>query len=332
MAAIQMHRPTPSVSIDSLDQIPATHDFRGWRLRRVGAEKSIITNDPRQFRFGNALSNLEKFRMPTGKRTQEWLDQADRARKSLSSFWSRARENYKKTYRALDIDRENTEAIVQLLSYHDSHEVRAMVAKERQEITMEIARHPKPPSQYQSSIPHLPASKDKPDKVPIAALEAKAKLKMRPSDHAANAESQKPPRLEPIAPFELLHPGQRLPLPKKMRSLDTLRLLFPSATSDLQSTIQWTDFVGTMSELGFHGEHRGGSEWTIQSMGVCQSPVAESSKQNSEQTEQEKVHNKRSIVIHQPHPVQKMGTLRLQQIGKRLWRRFVWQRESFQGL
>ena len=41
---------------------------------------------------------------------------------------------------------------------------------------------------------------------------------------------------------------------------------------------------------------------------------------------------KKIILIHQPHPDQKMGAVRLQQIGKRLWRRFGLERQRFEGL
>lgn len=45
-----------------------------------------------------------------------------------------------------------------------------------------------------------------------------------------------------------------------------------------------------------------------------------------------KLQKKRSIVIHQPHPEHTMGAILLQQIGKRLCRRFGWQRDCFEGL
>lgn len=44
------------------------------------------------------------------------------------------------------------------------------------------------------------------------------------------------------------------------------------------------------------------------------------------------VHGKRSTVIHQPHPDKKMSSVEMQWIGKRLWRKFGWCRERFEGL
>jgi hypothetical protein len=223
-----------------------------------------------------------------------------------------------------------------MLSYHDSPEVQAVVAREREEIYMKIVQNNGPSRlptvPYRTSIPHASAPSDMPEKASNATTSAKSKIKTRPSDCSPLTESQK--ASEPKAGI-LLNPSELRhlpPLPKKSRSVDTLRLLFPSATSDLQGTVQWMDFVTTMSELGFHGEHRGGSEWTFQSSGHIEDDSAERNSEATVQSENDTVRNKRSIVIHQPHPEQKMGAIHLQQIGKRLWRRFGWQTDWFKDL
>lgn len=98
-----------------------------------------------------------------------------------------------------------------------------------------------------------------------------------------------------------------------------LRLLFPAVTADLEGTVNWTNFLATMSELGFEAKHRGGSEWTFRSVNRELNQVAGDTA-------------KTSIVIHQPHPETEMGSLQLQWIGKRLGRRFGWSRDRFEGL
>lgn len=239
-------------------------------------------------------------------------------------------------YRTLNIDAGNTADIVKMLSYHDSPEVQAVVAREREEIYMKIVQNNGPSRlptvPYRTSIPHASAPSDMPEKASNATTSAKSKIKTRPSDCSPLTESQK--ASEPKAGI-LLNPSELRhlpPLPKKSRSVDTLRLLFPSATSDLQGTVQWMDFVTTMRELGFHGEHRGGSEWTFQSSGHIEDDSAERNSEATVQSVNDTVRNKRSIVIHQPHPEQKMGAIHLQQIGKRLWRRFGWQTDWFKDL
>ena len=201
-----------------------------------------------------------------------------------------------------------------LLSYHDSPDFQATVARERQEILAELKVEQQNslatrPSTFQSSIPHIPTTEDKPNKRQIAAAEAKAKSKMRPLDHPNISEAPTPSVSKSRTPPESSPTTQTLLTPKKASSLTTLRLLFPSPASDARGTIQWIDFVTTMAELGFQGEHRGGSEWTFR-------------------YHRKGEDSKRSIVLHQPHPEQKMGPIYLQQIGKRLWRRFGWEREG----
>jgi len=79
LAAIRMHRPSPSAHYSSVDEILKTHNSEKWRLWRRLTEVNEIVDDPRHFDFGNALGNLEVFRMPTGKKTQDWLNRADGA-------------------------------------------------------------------------------------------------------------------------------------------------------------------------------------------------------------------------------------------------------------
>jgi len=79
LAAIRMHRPSPSAHYSSVNEILKTYNSERWRLWRRYTEINTMVDDSRHFNFGNALGDLEIFRMPTGKKTQDWLDRADRA-------------------------------------------------------------------------------------------------------------------------------------------------------------------------------------------------------------------------------------------------------------
>lgn len=235
-------------------------------------------------------------------------------------------------YRELNVSASDIEEVVRMLSHHDSTEVLAMVMLEKNEILASIAQttlNTKRPSTsslpYRSSIPHSSASTDAPKKVAAAPLETKPKPKTRREDNPLGTSSSEEAESKSILDPKPHSKDFQLPLPKKAKSLDTLRLLFPTAISDLQGTIQWVDFITTMNEMGFQGEHRGGSEWTFRSFGDDQAGGTQTILEGSTQV-------KRSIVIHQPHPDPKMGAVRLQQIGKRLWRRFGWERQRFEGL
>lgn len=199
--------------------------------------------------------------------------------------------------------------MVGLASYHDSSDILAANKRERDEITAKIvlSNTPKSRTEHVPSIPHVTAPyQDAPRKPTAKITELKAKSKTR-SSPVATEES--PGAIDvnsepsPVAP--------PLTLPKRTKSLDTLRLLFPTATADLKGMIQWSDFITTMSDLGFEAEHRGGSEWTFRSF-------------DSDMLGGEPTIGQRSIVIHQPHPDTKRGPVHLQRLGKRLWRRFGW--------
>lgn len=221
-------------------------------------------------------------------------------------------------YRSAGIDVDSQDGPLKLFAHFDSPELQSIVAQERHEILgkLEQSKKPKtvvPAEPYETLIPHGPRNRDPltkfGNKVPT---KAKVKSRQAPDLSTTSAEEQKDAKF----PEYRATPGSlpALPLPKKSRSLHTLRLLFATATSDLQGMIHWHDLLSTMAE------HRGGSEWTFRTFQV-RGPDG-----------QGVVQEKQSIVIHQPHPDQQMPAVRLQWIGKRLWRRFGWGRERFVGL
>ncbi len=63
LAAIRMHRPSSSAHYSSADKILKTHNSEKWRLWRRLTEVNDIVDDSRHFDFGNALGNLEVFRI-----------------------------------------------------------------------------------------------------------------------------------------------------------------------------------------------------------------------------------------------------------------------------
>ena len=212
-----------------------------------------------------------------------------------------------------------------LASYHNSPAALAIIAQRRNEILAKISqtatKQKAPLMPYESSIPHVALAEDS-TKLPIKRVaDAKTKAKFGTKANCPRSET----RNEAISAHSLSESASssetlpHLPLPKKKKSLYTLRLLFPTATADLEGTVNWTNFLATMDELGLEAKHRGGSEWTFRS-------ANRNLNQNTGGSE------KKSIVIHQPHPETEMGSLQLQWIGKRFWRRFGWSRDRFEGL
>lgn len=79
LAALRMHRPFISVRYISETEIIKTRDTLTWRLWRHDDEIAEVLDDLRKFRFGTAFHNLDRYRMPRGKKDQQWLERANSA-------------------------------------------------------------------------------------------------------------------------------------------------------------------------------------------------------------------------------------------------------------
>lgn len=222
--------------------------------------------------------------------------------------------------------------MVQLLSYHDSPEHKATVARDQEQILAKInesilkknARITASP--YEPTIPHISTPEDLPLKgSALAGARVKSKSRKRQNGNVAHRLEAEALERSSTAPSISFAAAPKIPLPKKVKSIDTLRLLFPIATSDFKGATQWIDLTATLQELGLEGEHRGGSEWTFRS-------GSEETIGDADINAEGLTQGRKSIVIHQPHPDTKMGAVRLQQIGKRLRRRFGWSRDRFESL
>lgn len=78
--ALRMHRPTPCSRYETEDEARKTYkESYIWTMLDNLKEISKASHDPRRRQYGNEFENLNQFRMPTGKKTHEWLDRADNA-------------------------------------------------------------------------------------------------------------------------------------------------------------------------------------------------------------------------------------------------------------
>lgn len=219
-------------------------------------------------------------------------------------------------YQQFDVNSADSKDLLHIFSYCDSPDLQATIAQERTEILRSIQPQPR----ILSSIPHASAIEDIPRKMANLGEEPKQKNKSK----CVSLDSEVPSN-EPAIPPKDESSMTKLPLPKRSKSRDTIRRLFPAVMSDLKSTIHWQDFVATMCDLGFHSEHRGGSEWTFKSLGSDEKGRIGSEKEDTNRS-------KKSIVIHEPHPQHRLAAVSLQWIGKRLSRRFGLGRESFEDI
>ncbi|KAL8692228.1 MAG: hypothetical protein Q9218_002704 [Villophora microphyllina] len=304
ITVLRLHKPWMTDDFLNVQDIMKYRETGMWKMQDQLLELTAIMKDPKKFRHGNPFDNLD--------------------RRALFKVWSSCKISLKRIFLSAGLDSLFEEYFREALSSYDAPEIQATRLQERAEILARLvqANLPRTPSSsepYTTSIPHARIERRTPSKVrkPSSTLKVKSRsIEASSSTWQQHSDSAAAQGLAGTQESTL----PLLPLPKKIRSLDTLRLLFPTATTDLQGGIQWTDFVATMAELGCSVEHRGGSEWTFRSISQDVSDTEGS------------VCKKQSIVIHQPHPDPKLPAVRLQWIGKRLWRRFGWARERFEGL
>lgn len=135
-------------------------------------------------------------------------------------------------------------------------------------------------------------------------IEAVKKITVDDSDQSLAAYGQSESRLkEAQVPQEREKSTSRPRFPITKRSLHVVDLLFPSGRQDL-GTVEWSDFVSLLAEMGFVEVRRSGSARTFKSA-------------------------KASITFHKPHPSTEMGPATIWRIGRRLLKRFGWEREMF---
>lgn len=78
LAAVHLHRPAPVMHFPTMEEMK-THKSAYWRLADRYDGIRAASQDPRRFRMGDTLKHLDCCLMPTGKKTQRWLHQADNA-------------------------------------------------------------------------------------------------------------------------------------------------------------------------------------------------------------------------------------------------------------
>ena len=275
--------------------------------------------------LGSALESSTKFRMPTGRRDEQWLAQRDQAYQSLSDLWKKARHAYNLMLSSSNVPQKLIEPELAMMKQGDSPENKGRLDLERPQILGRLEAVKRKAMAESAITPRDSASAfnaqhDQPDyrtKEP-----AKEKTKTRPEGASASAalcakyaaafanlsvdeETEKPP---PIL----------YTLKRNSIEFQTISSMFPDRSKDIEEggkTMDWLNFVSTMNALGFAAEHRGGSAFTFK--GAIRLPGDPSTLQ------------KRSIGVHMPHPSTEMGPILLQSLGRRCNRRFGWQRGNF---
>ena len=325
---VRMHLPAVKPMVSTKEAL-GFRNTPAWRWHE-NEEIAAAMGDPRQAGVGTILDDLERFRMPTGKRDLNWLNRADAARQELSLVWKFIKDMTVNIWKSCGTEESTLVNVGNLLSYDQSPEHREHLDRERTQILDRLNRPSKKamkgleiavPRSSAPAMEHL-ASGSKPTTKTTPLQTPKEKVKTRPDV---------PPALlaEPEIPAVMNEREEDINIPsyflKKRKSERVVSLLFPEASEDVQGSVSWEDFKGFMADIGFSAVHRGGSEWTFKTGEHAGGRGGERVNNDA----QIPVVVKRSIVIHQPHPEPKMNAILLQRIGRRFSRRFGWERGDF---
>ena len=320
LSILGLHRP----NFAYLAQTPFSQPIQTWRVQLLEPSKLTCAD----MGLGSALELSARFRMPTGKRDEQWLSQRDQAQQALNDLWTKARHVYQVMLKASEVSQSLIEPQLAIMKQGVSPEFMDELDRERQQILGRL-QTVRQRALAKSVIPHkdtassLSTPRDQP--AHQVQVPAKEKIKTRPEAPSASAslhakyaaafaklvvddelrETEKPP---PVL-YTLKH---------KSIPFQVIALMFPDRSNGIEEggkTVEWLDFLSTMKTLGFAVEHRGGSAFTFK--GAIRIPSDHLTLQ------------KRSISVHMPHPSTEMSPILLQSLGRRCNRRFGWQRANF---
>ena len=323
LGILELHRP----NFAFVAQNPFHQPSQAWQVHsNLRKKPSKMTCE--QMDLGSALEASTRFRMPTGRRDEQWLAQRDLAQKCLSDLWKKVRQAYQISMKASEVPQSLIEPQLAMMKQGDSLENKAQLDLEKGQVLARL-KAAREKASARSAIPPKDATGGfSPEHTQPARRipePAKEKTKTRPENTSASGGLQ----AKYAAAFASLsideEPAQTEKPPPVLYTLEpnsvelrVISLMFPDRSQGIEEgagTVDWLDFVSTMVTLGFAAEHRGGSAFTFK--GAVRLPGDPSALQ------------KRSIGVHMPHPSTEMGPVMLQSLGRRCNRRFGWQRGNF---
>ncbi|KAI0425670.1 hypothetical protein F5Y09DRAFT_352109 [Xylaria sp. FL1042] len=238
---------------------------------------------------------------PSGNKDLRWLQRSRATRKILESFWEATYEFLSKAYeKEYNLSKDLVQQMLQVIKPTQSDEHQQAVSAEEAKILAEIERQ----KITQETPSHFTRSHDETLKAIATEEPRKEKIKTRPQERN---------QTDGIIPQELTDNQTKTPQPGEppilvrtsKRALNTIRLMFPSTPEEASRSLQWTDFVYAMSDMGFIARYNGGSAVSFEADG------------------------QRRIVFHKPHPEPKIAPVMLQVMGARMNKWFGWERENF---
>ncbi|KAI4719247.1 hypothetical protein E4T48_04531 [Aureobasidium sp. EXF-10727] len=307
LSAVRSHRPafTPRGVEETRKMVKEhpTPSARGLvRERDAVAYKSKLHAFP-----ADCIKMFEGSTPALGRKNAAWLDCRTAERRALNEFWEQARESLREELTYTDMNQEELDDALSVISVSSSPEYADMVETERLEVLDVIAADALAKKATSTAAPQATFCDAGPDVSALVLEERAPKSKTRPSQPVIVSTSE--PASTKTA-TEDSHQSHSAPqIPATSRALEMIRKMFPnSAEETLAKDTDWDVFVHAMNDLSFHARNVGGSAVAFEHP------------------------SKKKIIFHRPHPSPKIDSVMLQSMGKRMGKHFDWSRESFVGV
>ncbi|KAG7004398.1 hypothetical protein G7Y79_00025g056840 [Physcia stellaris] len=312
---LDLHRPyfkTPSWLV-------IKDDRQVWQfLSKKGmSTKVTLTSD---YALGSRCFPLGKFCMPTGTKDKEWLAKSENAHKALANLWRTARTGYQRMLDGYGVAQAYIDPQLDQMRQCESPEYLLRLQEQRVAILSglkaSMERKHVADSYIQQDAEFLKSVHM--EKVNIKKeieIVTKSKTKSRPTLRLEDGAAPQTIECKDSEPPPVLYI-----LKQRSTAYKAICKMLPQHMDHEQPTgefrLAWHDFITVMAKFGFKAEYYGGSAFTFR--GEIFLPEAPDCRQ------------KRSITIHRPHPDDSLSSIMLHKIGRRLTRRFGWERANFQ--
>ncbi|KAF4627824.1 hypothetical protein G7Y89_g10331 [Cudoniella acicularis] len=319
LVAVRLHRPQNIAR--HINEVQNSEHRRCWKtfalnhpfgLEEATAHKENIALGTALHKgFYDAYSKL-----PTGKKSTEWLAGTQAIRESIERFWAGFRYCSKATLKQLNLSDQDITDLLEVISANLTPEyILAIETEEKEHLAaIEAAKAPSVSIQTEwgSNTPDAPSQstrnrnrKRKNKSQPVAESDPTEEVSAKISEIDITAAPD--PTINPPSPSLTI----RLPVSK--RAYDAITLLFPQSPEESAKGLDWNSFVHAMADMNFVARNAGGSAVRFQKNGSVTMEKDGGGK----------------IVLHRPHPENRVDPVILHSWGKRMKKWFGWERELF---
>ena len=275
----------------------------------------MLKIDPKTEPSCISLKRFYERRMPSGSKDKTWLQKAGSVRQWQKRFWEDSRVMFGRIFRRANMTESDIAAHLGLFSYDLATEQLEELNRERQMIESTVVRRSKtlpssknPEQTLSNQSGWLPSS-------PADGITASSRKKAKGKGRASTPVTEVDTLVDKVDSLtvETERPEEErthVLIRVHKESYAVFKNMFPQANTEESSynngQTHWNSIVKAMADVDFEATSCSGSAVSF--------------------VNKEK---KQSIIFHRPHPDPKIGHVQLSWLGKRLTRRFGWDRESF---